>query len=233
MAPGRFRLRHALPRFSATPQAPCHRVVRRDDGAPPALRPPSVLGVPAGSGYTVAVTGAGGDSPAADAGRPAALEAGVARRLLLVLALALAVVAADQGTKLWALSRLAGDRAIALPGGWVELRLISNPGAAFSLGGGATWLFTLTAAAAVAVIPWFVVRSRSRGQAIALGLLWGGAAANLLDRLFRAPGPGVGRVVDFIDYHGWFIGNVADIAIVVSGGILILRAITSSARVPT
>ncbi len=150
-----------------------------------------------------------------------------------MLALALAVVAADQGTKLWALSRLAGDRAIALPGGWVELRLISNPGAAFSLGGGATWLFTLTAAAAVAVIPWFVVRSRSRGQAIALGLLWGGAAANLLDRLFRAPGPGVGRVVDFIDYHGWFIGNVADIAIVVSGGILILRAITSSARVPT
>lgn len=141
----------------------------------------------------------------------------------MVLALAVAVVAADQGTKLWALSRLAGNRAIALPGDWVELRLISNPGAAFSFGGGATWLFTLTAAAAVAVIPWFAVRSRSRSQVAAFGLLWGGAAANLLDRLFRAPGPGVGRVVDFIDYHGWFIGNVADIAIVASGCILIIR----------
>jgi signal peptidase II len=150
--------------------------------------------------------------------------------LLPVLALAVAVVAADQGTKLWALSRLAGHRAIVLPGGWVELRLISNPGAAFSLGGGATWVFTLCAAAAVAIVPWFAARARSRGQAIALGLLLGGAAGNLLDRLFRAPGPGVGRVVDFIDYHGWFIGNVADIAIVASVAILIVRAVTDPAR---
>jgi signal peptidase II len=150
--------------------------------------------------------------------------------LLPVLALAVAVVAADQGTKLWALSRLAGHRAIVLPGGWVELRLISNPGAAFSFGGGATWVFTLCAAAAVAIVPWFAARARSRGQAIALGLLLGGAAGNLLDRLFRAPGPGVGRVVDFIDYHGWFIGNVADIAIVASVAILIVRAVTDPAR---
>lgn len=148
----------------------------------------------------------------------------------MVLALAVAVVAADQVTKQWALSRLAGHRVIALPGGWVELRLISNSGGAFSFGGGATWLFTVSAVAAVAVIPWLAVRSRSRAQVTALGLLWGGAAANLLDRLFRAPGPGVGRVVDFIDYHGWFIGNVADIAIVASAGLLLARAVTSSGR---
>jgi signal peptidase II len=150
--------------------------------------------------------------------------------LLPVLASAAAVVAADQGTKLWALSRLAGHRAIVLPGGWVELRLISNPGAAFSLGSGATWVFTLCATAAVAIVPWLATRARFRGQAIALGLLLGGAAANLLDRLFRAPGPGVGRVVDFIDYHGWFVGNVADIAIVASAGILIMRAMTDPGR---
>ena len=73
-------------------------------------------------------------------------------------------------------------------------------------------------------MPWFAARARSRGQALTLGLLLGGAASNLIDRLFRAPGPGVGRVVDFIDYHGWFIGNVADIAIVVSTAILVLLA---------
>jgi len=182
-------------------------------------------------GYTVAVTGAGGNPAADDARRPRT-SVGVTRRLLLVLALAGSVVAADQGTKLWALSRLAGDRVLALPGGWVELRLISNSGGAFSFGGGATWLFTVSAAAAVAVIPWLAVRYRSRAQTTALGLLWGGAAANLLDRLFRAPGPGVGRVVDFIDYHGWFIGNVADIAIVASAALLFARAITSSGREP-
>ena len=147
-----------------------------------------------------------------------------------MLALAVAAVAADQGTKLWALSRLAGHRIIVLPGDWVELRLISNPGAAFSLGSGSTWIFTLFAAAAVAVVPWFAARARSRSQAAALGLLLGGAAANLLDRLFRAPGPGVGRVVDFIDYHGWFIGNVADIAIVAGVGILILLAVIPPGR---
>jgi signal peptidase II len=151
---------------------------------------------------------------------------GGGQRLFPVLALAAGVVAADQGTKLWALWRLAGHRAIVLPGGWVDLRLVSNPGAAFSFGSGATWVVTLCATAAVVIVPWLAARSRSRsqGQAAALGLLLGGAAANLGDRLFRAPGPGVGRVVDFIDYHGWFIGNVADIAIVASAGILIVRA---------
>lgn len=147
-----------------------------------------------------------------------------------MLAVAVGVVAADQGTKLWALSRLAGNRVIALPGGWADLRLISNPGAAFSVGGGATWLFTLVAVIAVAVIPWFAARARSRVQAIALGLLLGGAAGNLWDRLFRSPALGRGRVVDFIDYHGWFIGNVADIAIVAGAGILIVRAMTPLGR---
>ncbi len=143
-----------------------------------------------------------------------------------MLALAVAVIAADQGTKQWALSHLADHPAAVLPGGWIELRLISNPGAAFSFGSGSTWVFTLFATAVVLIVPWFATRVRSRGQAIALGLLLGGAAANLLDRLFRAPGPGAGRVVDFIDYHGWFIGNVADIAIVASAGLLIIRGLS-------
>lgn len=182
------------------------------------------------------MTGAGRISQGDDAGQPGtpgatpAVGSGIAWRLLPVLASAVAVVAADQGTKLWALSRLSGHRAIMLPGGWVELRLISNPGAAFSFGSGATWTFTLCATAVVAIVPWLAARARFRGPAIALGLLLGGAAANLLDRLFRAPGPGEGRVVDFLDYHGWFIGNVADIAIVASAGILIMRAMTDRGR---
>lgn len=169
-------------------------------------------------------------SQADDTGQPGAPDAaaetgpGVVRRLIPVLAAAVAVIAADQGTKLWALSRLAGHRVSVLPGGWIELRLIANPGAAFSIGAGATWVFTVCAAAAVIIVPWFAARARSRGQALMLGLLLGGAASNLIDRLFRAPGPGVGRVVDFIDYHGWFIGNVADIAIVVSTVVLVVLA---------
>jgi signal peptidase II len=91
--------------------------------------------------------------PDVPAAVPAA-GAGAGSRSLPVLAVAVGVVAADQGTKLWALSRLAGNRVVELPGGWVDLQLISNPGAAFSVGSGATWLFTLLAAGAVAIVPW-------------------------------------------------------------------------------
>ena len=64
--------------------------------------------------------------------------------------------------------------------------------------------------------------------AIALGLLLGGALGNLVDRFFRPPGPGRGHVVDFIDYFGWFVGNVADIAIVVAAGIIMVLAFTGT-----
>ncbi len=58
--------------------------------------------------------------------------------------------------------------------------------------------------------------------AVALGLLLGGAVGNLVDRFFRAPGPGRGHVVDFIAYFDWFVGNVADIAIVVAAGLIMV-----------
>ncbi|WP_233624896.1 signal peptidase II [Actinoplanes sp. ATCC 53533] len=50
----------------------------------------------------------------------------------------------------------------------------------------------------------------------------GGATTHLLDRLLREPGPGRGRVVDFIDYFGFFIGNIADIALVAGVGLAVL-----------
>ena len=60
-------------------------------------------------------------------------------------------------------------------------------------------------------------RIGSCGWAVALGLLLGGALGNLVDRLVREPGLARGEVVDFIAYANWFVGNVADIAIVVRG----------------
>ncbi|HEX6853917.1 MAG TPA: signal peptidase II [Streptosporangiaceae bacterium] len=153
-----------------------------------------------------------------------------ARRLLVVLLLAAVVIVADQGTKQWALSGLADGRTVTLPTGFIHLHLLVNAGAAFSFATGETWFITVCACAAVLTIPWFAFRARSWLLVVALGLLLGGAAGNLIDRLARAPGPGRGRVVDFIDYHGWFTGNVADIAIVVSAALLIVRAGVISRR---
>jgi len=54
----------------------------------------------------------------------------------------------------------------------------------------------------------------------------GGALGNLTDRLTRDPGFGRGHVVDFIDYNGWFVGNVADIAIVSAAVLIAILALS-------
>jgi signal peptidase II len=70
------------------------------------------------------------------------------------------------------------------------------------------------------------MQPQSRLRAIALALMLGGATTHLLDRLFRPPGFARGHVVDFIDYNGWFVGNVADIALVGGAILLVLLSFT-------
>jgi signal peptidase II len=149
----------------------------------------------------------------------------VRRRLYAVLlGLAVTVLVVDQATKVWALRSLTPGEKVDLVGSFVRLNLIRNPGAAFSIGDGATWVLT---AVSLAILVWVGLSARKVGTmawAVALGLLLGGAVGNLVDRFFRAPGPGRGHVVDFIDYFGWFVGNVADIAIVAGAGIIMVLA---------
>lgn len=144
------------------------------------------------------------------------------RRLFwFTLAVGAFVVLVDQGTKLWAETALADGRTIPVIGDLIRFVLVYNPGAAFSIGTEFTWVLAVLAAAAVVGIAWFAWSVRSVGWMVALGLVLGGAATHLADRLFRDPGFGRGHVVDFIGYGNLFVGNVADIAIF-SGAVLIL-----------
>ncbi|MFF9349355.1 signal peptidase II [Streptomyces sp. NPDC014734] len=139
-------------------------------------------------------------------------ERGSRRLYGVMLLLAVVVLLADQLTKWWAVSALSDNERITVIPSLIHFRLLYNAGAAFSMGTGATWVFTLTAAAAVIGILYIARRLASAGWALVLGALLGGAMSHLGDRLFREPGPARGRVVDFIDY-GPFVGNVADIAL--------------------
>ncbi|MEW2429390.1 signal peptidase II [Micromonospora sp. NPDC047644] len=139
-----------------------------------------------------------------------------------VVLIAAVVLAADQATKFWAESALSDGQIITLLGELLQLRLVYNPGAAFSIGSAYTWIFAVFAAAAVVAVTVVARRVTSRPWAVALGLVLGGATTHLLDRLFREPGFARGHVVDFIDYAGFFVGNVADIALVVGVGIVML-----------
>jgi len=140
----------------------------------------------------------------------------------LALGVAALVAAVDQATKAWAVAALAGRAPVSLLGDWLELRLTYNSGAAFSLGSGVTWVFALVAAVSVLVLGGLSARVRTRAWAVGLGLILGGAATHLGDRLLREPGFARGHVVDFIDYGDWFVGNVADIALVLGVGLVLL-----------
>jgi signal peptidase II len=152
-------------------------------------------------------------------GRAAPLNRATAGTLSAILAAA--VLAVDQLTKLLAIQNLPLQESVPVLGDFLQLYLVRNPGAAFSLGEGVTWIFTIVLAVVAVVIGVLVVRSvRSRVWATVLGLLLGGVLGNLTDRLLRDPGFGVGHVVDFIlTPWMWFwttpaIYNVADMFIV-------------------
>ncbi|MBR7744428.1 signal peptidase II [Phycicoccus sp. BSK3Z-2] len=142
----------------------------------------------------------------------------------LLAAVALVVLVLDQVTKVAALATLTPGEPVDLVGSWIRLNIIRNPGAAFSLGDDATWVLTILSLAILVGVLVAARRVGDRTWGVTLGLLLGGAVGNLVDRFAREPGPGRGHVVDFIDYFGLFVGNVADIAIVLAAGVVMVLA---------
>ncbi|MEV0893548.1 signal peptidase II [Promicromonospora sp. NPDC050262] len=165
---------------------------------------------------------------AGDKSSPAATPSPSGSRVLVAWTgvLAALVLAADQLTKWWAESALTPNaEPIPLVGDLLGLRLIYNPGAALSIASGYTWILTIVVTVVVVFIVRAIGRLGSRGWAVALGLLLGGAVGNLIDRLAREPGFARGHVVDFIDYAGFFVGNVADIAVVAAAVLIALLSL--------
>ena len=138
--------------------------------------------------------------------------------------MAAAAYAADVVSKHLAVTRLA-DGDLPVLGDWFVLHLTYNPGAAFSLGTDYTIALSCLAIAAVGVILAVARRVGDPLWALALGLLLGGVAGNLTDRLVREPGPMRGHVVDLFMVPHWPVFNVADICINVAAGLIVLQAV--------
>lgn len=128
----------------------------------------------------------------------------------------------DIVSKVAAVAFLRPGEPVPLLGDLLRLYLIRNPGAAFSIGEEATWVFTVLAAGVLGFILVVVLpKLRHGGWAVGLGLVVAGIAGNLIDRLVRPPGFARGHVVDFLQLPYWPIFNVADMC-VVFGAITIL-----------
>ena len=125
--------------------------------------------------------------------------------------MALLVVVVDQLSKRWALSTLAGEGSVPFVPGLLQLQLVFNSGAAFSLLTSSTWLLALVSLlVALALLVWIQISAPLRPwQWLGAGLLLGGAIGNGLDR-WR-----LGTVVDFLAFVPvrFPIFNGADVAI--------------------
>ena len=138
--------------------------------------------------------------------------AGMPRRraLLIVAAIAVLVVALDQGSKAWARRDLAPGHEVTVIPGWLWFRLASNTGATLGLGTGRNELFAALALIIVVAILVLALRGDVGGVLgiAALGIVAGGAVGNLVDRVR------LGGVTDFIEVHFWPTDfNLADAAI--------------------
>ena len=138
----------------------------------------------------------------------------------------------DIVTKIIAVERLEPAAPVRLLGGLLTLRLIRNPGAAFSQGETITPVFGIAAIGVLLfVILKLVPKLGHRGWAVALGLLCAGVSGNLMDRLFRTPGVLRGHVVDFFQLPHFAIFNVADMCITAAAVMIMILAVIKNVAV--
>ncbi|HKH31037.1 MAG TPA: signal peptidase II [Gaiellaceae bacterium] len=147
-----------------------------------------------------------------------------ASQWLGLLSVALAAIVADQLTKQLVTSQLALDDEVHVAGP-LSIHHVQNSGIAFGLFASATPIVTMLTAIAVGWMLWFFARSGARHPVlpVALGLLIGGSASNLIDRVR------LGHVTDFIDLGFWPAFNLAD-AFIVSGVAILLVALLAADR---
>ncbi|GGF37840.1 lipoprotein signal peptidase [Marmoricola endophyticus] len=171
-----------------------------------------------------AAGGAALNGAEADATTPPTRKRRPGPYVLTFLGVGVLSLVVDQVTKALAADRLADGASVRVVGDLLRFTLVFNPGAAFSTGTQFTVGLSVLAIVASVVVLWFGFRARTPLWSVGLGLLLAGVTGNLADRLFRAPGPMRGHVVDFLQLPSWPVFNVADMCINVGAVVLVLQA---------
>lgn len=136
-------------------------------------------------------------------------------------ALAIIVFVVDQGIKILVENTMELNESIPLfGGGFLSLTYILNDGGAFGILGGSQLFLMAGSAVAVVVVVWMLLAGPpSRLTTVGCGLILGGAAGNLHDRVTS------GEVTDYVHFSFWYIFNAADAAIVVGVGMLLASSL--------
>ncbi|MDN5746838.1 MAG: signal peptidase II [Nocardioidaceae bacterium] len=144
---------------------------------------------------------------------------------LLFVSVAVVALTADQVTKVLAVRHLTDRPNVEVVGDVLQLHLVYNPGAAFSLGTQFTVVLSCLAVAATLVVLALSRRIATPMWAFAMGFLLAGIDGNLADRIFRAPEVLRGHVVDFLRLPNWPIFNVADICINIGVALILVQVV--------
>ena len=148
-----------------------------------------------------------------------------AKALLRAFATAAGIFFVDQATKVVVERSMGVGESIPLVPGFLSLTHIKNDGGAFGILGGSQLLLLAGSAVAVGVVLWMLLSGSTSGATTyGCGLILGGAAGNLLDRLTS------GEVTDYVHFSFWYVFNVADAAITIGVGLLLVSAFLPEER---
>lgn len=138
-----------------------------------------------------------------------------------VLSVSSLIVIVDRLTKYLLLKNLSEGESVRVIPGLFHFTLVLNSGSAFGLFKGSGVILTISSILTIILICAYIWRSKCKDflTLIAFGLILGGAAGNLIDRV------AFGYVIDFLDFRIWPVFNIADASITVGAFILIVRLI--------
>lgn len=149
---------------------------------------------------------------------------------IVALVCGLAIIGLDQLTKYFIVSSFTLGDTSDFINGFIDIHYIHNRGAAWGMLSGYTWLLLLFTAAVMIVCVVLLVKTAHKKRLMlwAMTLVISGGIGNLIDRVFRE-----GNVVDFLHFQFWPsfpVFNVADCAIVVGAGLLILYFVLETVK---
>lgn len=143
--------------------------------------------------------------------------------MILWIILAVLVIGLDQLTKWMVITHISANETITVFPGLFDFVNVQNTGAAFSILSGNTLILSVISVVFCVAVIVYMAKKKPKNKLLltALGLVFGGAVGNVIDRIFR------GYVVDFIEtvFIEFPVFNVADIAITCGAVLLVIYLI--------
>lgn len=155
------------------------------------------------------------------------------KKAALYIGVLLLVILLDQITKYWVVQNFALGESKPVIEGVFHFTYILNRGAAFGMLADQRWIFLILSTISIsAICLWLILRSKKIGYLFGIGMsmIAGGGVGNMIDRVWNGEVFGSGAVIDFLDFCAFpelwsWIFNVADAAVCVGAGVVILAVI--------